>query len=84
MPLDPLDGEENKARDARADVVCMLIRGGGGGLARYYSKSARGASTLPDLVESTIRISDVDYPTHPNVISSSAVESINTASASSN
>ena len=56
------------SRDARADVVCILISGGGGGVGYFYGKSARGPTSLPDLIESTTRIGDVKDGSHPNVL----------------
>ncbi len=56
------------SRDARADVVCILISGGGGGVGYFYGKSSRGPTSLPDLIESTTRIGDVKDGSHPNVL----------------
>jgi hypothetical protein len=50
--------------DARADLICLLVAGGGGGLAMGYTKQNRQGRARPDQVS----VTDVNGTDHPNVV----------------
>jgi len=54
--------------DARADLVCLLISGNGGGLGQYYTKTWRGDVAIPDMVENSSTMEDLKRIDHPNVM----------------